>query len=428
LQENIESIMNAIFATINAFIEDTCVLIVIAYVLARGETLTLLAYQRRDTWAMWRLGLILGAIGMTEAVFPGARFPYVTHTLITTFATLVGGVQVGLIVAGIVSLGTLLMRPHQIFVVTVLAVLGSLAAGWIMRRAAKQPYRPACGFGAGMLAQVFVTLLYALLPNTFGGRLSIPHAIISIPANGFGIVLLQLVLKDAEVRAASERNRIELERSRSVLAEMQMNALRARVHPHFLFNTLTSVASLCNIDPVKAEAAVVRLGQLMRRALDKDVKGTTSIEEEIECVQSYLWIEQERFGERLHVEYDIDKRCDSTLVPAFSVQILAENAVNHGLGLITEDGTIAIAVRPCRRGVLLSVRDNGAGMSPESRREALDATRRVHGLQMLNEQLRLLYGPMSRLRLFSRNDCGTLAAFVVPTTSGRSLNERKKRC
>jgi LytS/YehU family sensor histidine kinase len=420
--------MNALFTTINAFIEDTCVLIVIAYALARGKTLTLLSHPQRNAWAMWRLGLIFGVFGVTEAIFPGARFPYVTHTLMTTFATLVGGVHVGLIVAGIVTLGTLLLRPHQIIFATVLAVAASIAAGWMTRRIAKHPYRLASGFVAGMIAQIVATLLYASLPGIFGSRLSIPHAIISIPANGFGIVLLQLVLQDAFVRAESERNQIELERSKSVLAEMQMTTLRARVHPHFLFNTLTSVAGLCNIDPVKAETAVVLLGQLMRRALDTDVKGTTRIEEEIECVQGYLWIEQQRLGERLRIECDVDKRCGNTLVPAFSVQILAENAINHGIAPQLEAGVVEITVRPCRRGVLVSVRDNGVGITRESRRQALDATQRIHGLQILNQQLVLLYGPESRLRLFGRDDYGTLAAFVVPMAAGPSQSGRKQPC
>ena len=97
--------MNSLFATINAFIEDTCVIFAIAYFLTRGRRLELLFAPKPTRSARLITALILGAIALSEPVFPGARYPYVTHTLIVTFATLIGGLSLGGVTALIVVLG-----------------------------------------------------------------------------------------------------------------------------------------------------------------------------------------------------------------------------------------------------------------------------------------------------------------------------------
>src|SRR6476620_4810455 len=105
--------MGAYVRTINAFIEDTCVIVVLAYLLTRGRLLTLLFQKRSTNPKAGLLGLILGAIGLTEVVFPGARFPYVTHTLIVTFAALNGGLRASLITASVVASGDALFQSRQ---------------------------------------------------------------------------------------------------------------------------------------------------------------------------------------------------------------------------------------------------------------------------------------------------------------------------
>ena len=99
-------------------------------------------------------------------------------------------------------------------------------------------------------------------------------------------MLLLLVAHDARLRAESERNRAEAERAQALVTEAQLNALRARVHPHFLFNALTSIAALCAEAPPRAEAATVRLGQLMRHALETHGTTPLCLSDEIAHVQS----------------------------------------------------------------------------------------------------------------------------------------------
>jgi two-component system, sensor histidine kinase ChiS len=122
-----------------------------------------------------------------------------------------------------------------------------------------------------------------------------------------------------------------------------------------------------------------------------------------------------RLGARLSVSWEVDDGCAPLRVPPFAIQTLVENAVQHGIAPQVGPGQIRVAIRRSRRHTLIAVMDSGVGMSGETRRAALDpGAKRVHGLQILTQQLTLLYGERSRLRLFSQVDHGTVAAFAVP--------------
>src|SRR5579862_7763773 len=321
--------MGAFFQNpINSFIEDTCVVVVIAYLLTRGRMLALLTSESRTRVSVWSLGMIFGVVGLTESFFPGARFPYVTHTLIVTFASYTVGLPAGLVAAAIVAVGSCALQSAQDVSGTVLAVFGSAVLGDLIRRLITVRYRLVGGFAAGMLAEAVATGFHLGLTR----GLSTPHAtavmshsLFSIPANGLGIVLLQLVVRDAQIRADSERNRLEAEQAHALAAEAQLSALRARVHPHFLFNTLSSIAYLCGVDAEKAEAAVIRLGQLMRYTLSLEATECVCLGTEVGHVKDYLAIEQDRLGERLCVDWRVSAACDSLALPPFALQTLVEN-------------------------------------------------------------------------------------------------------
>src|SRR5215211_5906148 len=117
--------MRAVLSAINAFIEDTSVLIVVAYLLARGRRLALLFRGSPRLWEASYLGAILGLVGLTEVAFPSARFPYTIHTLIVTFATLAGTLRVGLITAAVVTLGVFPLNAPQIGTGTMLAAFAT---------------------------------------------------------------------------------------------------------------------------------------------------------------------------------------------------------------------------------------------------------------------------------------------------------------
>jgi signal transduction histidine kinase len=407
--------MGAYIRTINAFIEDTCVIVVLAYLLTRGRLLTLLVQKRSPHPKAGLLGLILGAIGLTEVIFPGARFPYVTHTLIVTFAALNGGLRASLITAGVVAAGAALFQSPEMVAGLIPALVASALLGEAVRRTIGVRHRLIGGWGAGMLAQAATLLIRAWFAGSEHHRFSISHALISIPANGFGVMLLQLVANDALVRASSERHRLEAERARALLMEAELTALRARVHPHFLFNTLSAIAGLCGVAPDRAETAILRLSQLMRRVLEAHPTTPLPLAEELDAVRAYLDIEQDRLGPRLQVVWDVDPACECAQVPPFALQTLVENATEHGIAPKLGPGSVTIIVRRYPRHALIAVADDGVGIARDTRHGTPGPDgARLHGLQILAQQLVLLYGRPARPRFLSRVDEGTRALFIVP--------------
>jgi hypothetical protein len=433
---------------LNAFIEDTCVLVVIAYLLARGRVLDLLSEDTRGRNGVL-LGLLLGLIGCTEVIFPGARSPYVVHTLIVSFATLRGGVRTGLIAVVTVLLGVALLPTPPGLVATALILTTSALASAGVRRITRNPNSLPVSLLAGMVAQTSVILCLfvgldsfyqliqtgaqtsvILLQRVAVSAVNLPpmlhFVLVGIPANGFGVLLLQLVVRDAQTRADSERHRLEAERAHALAAEAQLEALRARVHPHFLFNTLTSIAALCSIAPDRAEHAIMRLSLLMRGALQTNHSAPQTLRQEIEYTRAYLEIEQYRFGARLQVAWHVEPACENTLVPPFALQTLVENAVGHGISPHPGIGHLSISMRTRHRHVVVAVRDDGVGIEAAIRHGLLSGNHeRPHGLQIVAQQLTLLYGPRARPRIFSEPERGTLVVFIVPRTASHVSVQRR---
>ena len=408
--------MNSHFQALNAFIEDTCVIAVIAYLLARGRVLVLLFSTEKRLNQKIVLGLLFGLIGLSEIVFPGARSPYVTHTLLVTFATLSGGFPVGVTSAITIACGALLLRSpvSPLDMGAALVVAAGLAEG--IRLLFRSKYTLMRGFAAGAVVQAAVITANSRFHVITPATTPVSVEIMSAPANAFGVLLLQLIVNDARTRAEGERHRLEAERSYALVAESQLASLRARVHPHFLFNVLTSIAALCTISPEKAERAIVRLSQLMRRALEYGAASQQSLGDELEHVRAYLEIEQHRLGDRLTVVWEADYRGVLTKCPPFAIQTLVENAINHGIAPVMRCGTVRIVVRVRENHILIAVADDGAGMDRSARNDVVGPhVRREHGLEILNGQLALLYGPLCRLRLFSAENRGTLACFRLPS-------------
>jgi len=407
------------FPIVNAFIEDTCVIAVIAYLLARGRMLMLLFGDKPTQSRSIAMGLVFGLIGLSEIVFPGDRSPYVVHTLLVSFATIVGGFSVGLAAASTITVGSLFLRSltNPVHIALMLAAAAVLAEGVRLVISERHSLLRACI--AGALAQACVVAArYEYHVWTMAAQAPLSVLMKSVPANGFGALLLQLILNEARTRAEGEKHRLDAERSQAMVAEAQLMSLRARVHPHFLFNTLTSIAALCSIAPERAADAIVRLSQLMRRVLEAAPTTLQSLGDELEYVRSYLEIEQHRLGDRLQVVWEIQPGTDCLKVPPFSVQILVENSINHGICPRMEPGTIRIVVRTHGSHVIVAVADDGAGMDSIARRRALDTRdSREHGLQTLTQQLVLIYGESSRIRVFSRPDRGTIACFSLPSAN-----------
>src|SRR5262245_25901702 len=173
-------------------------------------------------------------------------------------------------------------------------------------------------------------------------------------------------------------------------ATAQLAALRAQINPHFLFNSLNSIAQLIHSDPDKAEACVERLADIFRYILRRAEKEFVPLAEELEMAEAYLDIERARFGERLRVETRVDPRSLHQLIPNLILQPLVENAVKHGLSRKRGAGTVTIDAAVNDGCLDLIVGDDGLGMP----RPALEGVyERGIGLRNLRDRLARLYGP-----------------------------------
>jgi sensor histidine kinase YesM len=165
-------------------------------------------------------------------------------------------------------------------------------------------------------------------------------------------------------RQAVDRARA-VEHARAELAEAELRALRAQIHPHFLFNTLNSIASLIGSNPLAAEDMTTRLAEVFRYTLRASEGEHARLGDELEFLRSYLEIERARFGGRLRVEEEIEPGLDSVLVPSLLLQPVVENAVRHGISPRPEGGTVRISARRAGDRLAVEVADDGPGIAAD---------------------------------------------------------------
>jgi two-component system sensor histidine kinase AlgZ len=138
--------------------------------------------------------------------------------------------------------------------------------------------------------------------------------------------------------------------------QAQLDALQARIQPHFLFNTLNSLLVLIHKDPVEAEKLLLNLVDLFRNSLSRRTELT--LQEELDITRRYLEIEQQRFGPRMRVTWDLPETLPAIQVPALCLQPLAENAVKHGIQPDPYGGRISIRATLTDDGVKLEIRNS----------------------------------------------------------------------
>lgn len=193
---------------------------------------------------------------------------------------------------------------------------------------------------AFVLLQV-VTIAVALVAHGITGLMALPVVSKPLPA-----MLVEYTVVSAIVTAVGLRYfYVTAEWQRNLQAESQarVQALQARIRPHFLFNSMNTIASLTRSDPIAAERAVEDLSELFRATLAE--QSLRTLDEELEFVASYLRIEALRLGARLVVEWDLDPVAGRAVVPAMTLQPLLENAVYHGIEAQPGGGTVRITTR-----------------------------------------------------------------------------------
>lgn len=192
------------------------------------------------------------------------------------------------------------------------------------------------------------------------------------------------------------------------LAEARLLALRTQLHPHFLFNSLNAVLVLVrDRDTATAARMLERLGELLRRLLRTDAAITLPLAEELQFIDDYLAIEQERFSDRLTVERDIGPDVMDARVPAFVLQPLVENALRHGIAPSERGGTLTLAARRDGNDLVLTVRDTGVGLPVTPSAAGV-------GIRNLRERLETMYGPGASVTLERGGEGGAMATVRLP--------------
>ncbi|MDD4851041.1 MAG: sensor histidine kinase [Gemmiger sp.] len=201
------------------------------------------------------------------------------------------------------------------------------------------------------------------------------------------------------------------------LRKTELKALQAQINPHFLYNTLDSIAWMCergrNADAVQMVHALARL---FRISISKGHE-LIPIRKELEHAESYLQIQKYRYKNQFEYTFTVDPACLDYLCNKITLQPIIENAICHGLELMVEEGHIAVKVEEAGQDILLSVTDNGVGMTAEQvdamlKREPSDRT--GIGIKNVNDRLRIYFGEPYGLHITSEPDVGTCVEIRMP--------------
>ncbi len=201
------------------------------------------------------------------------------------------------------------------------------------------------------------------------------------------------------------------------LRKTELKALQAQINPHFLYNTLDSIAWMCeqgrNTDAVKMVHALARL---FRISISKGHE-LIPISKEIEHAESYLQIQKYRYKNQFTYEFQVDPECLDYYCNKITLQPIIENAINHGLDLLVEEGRITVQVCQDGEDILFFVQDNGVGMSEEQLRTILQhdpKDRTGIGIKNVNDRLKIYFGKQYGLHISSELDIGTCVEIRMP--------------
>jgi sensor histidine kinase YesM len=192
------------------------------------------------------------------------------------------------------------------------------------------------------------------------------------------------------------------------LTKTHLQLLRLQLQPHFLFNTLNTVAELVHTDPDTADQMITRLGRLLRLSLDHAGHQVVPLRQEIDFLRMYVEIEQVRFQDRLQIVWNLAPDTLDAAVPTLLWHPVLENAIRHGVTPLAGRGRIVIASHRDAGDLVLEIRDNGQGLPPGG------VAREGVGLRNIRERVGQLYGSRARFTLAPATGGGTVATLRLP--------------
>jgi sensor histidine kinase YesM len=195
-----------------------------------------------------------------------------------------------------------------------------------------------------------------------------------------------------ETKEKLKQKEIDEAHANRLATEAQLASLESRIHPHFLFNTLNSIAALIREEPILAEKTVEKLSALLRYSLDSNAKSLVSLEQELEITEKYLEIEKVRFDQRLVYKIDCDPQFLETKLPPLSLQTLVENSIKHVVSATSGQTEIIVSVTEIDEFIEIKVCDSGRGFVENDLKEN-------HGLDNLRKRLQTIFGDKSSLQI-----------------------------
>jgi two-component system sensor histidine kinase LytS len=220
-----------------------------------------------------------------------------------------------------------------------------------------------------------------------------------------GLFSIQIELEDIQIKDR-------------LLAHAEIKHLQAQINPHFLFNSLNTIASFCRTRPGKARELILDLSLYMRKNLDSS-RGFISLSDELEQITSYLAIEKARFGDRIRVNIDVAEGCGPWPIPPLIIQPLMENAIKHGIIIRENGGTVTLRIAQHLECLEILVEDDGVGIPQDKlstffQKKELESQHEGVGLRNSNHRLEQIYGPQYKMDIKSRPDQGTSITFRIP--------------
>jgi two-component system LytT family sensor kinase len=182
------------------------------------------------------------------------------------------------------------------------------------------------------------------------------------------------------------------EMQKNLLVQTELKLLRAQVNPHFLFNSLNTIIAILRIDAARSKELLIHLSNFFRKNLKRG-NDLSTLEEELDQVNSYLQIEKARFDDRLTVEIDIDPSLLKVILPTFTLQPLVENAFKHGIGNTTGKGMTRIRASRKDGWGFIEIEDNAGSFRK-------NVTDDGHGIKMVDKRLKGLFGGHSGVEIF----------------------------
>jgi two-component system LytT family sensor kinase len=221
------------------------------------------------------------------------------------------------------------------------------------------------------------------------------------------------VVADAAALVSAQAALAELEVQEERLARAELVALRAQISPHFVYNALAAVAGFIHTRPEEARELLSEFAELIRYAFRAE-RTNVKLADELRYVETYLRLEQARFGDRLQIRIQVAPEVLQVVVPAFSLQPLVENAVRHGLEQARGTVHIEILGRDLGRDVELIVSDDGPGMDAARARAVMAGQAGGIGISNVDGRLRATFGPEYALQIDSEPGNGTRATMMLP--------------